>query len=127
MSQRGMICMLVFLSLRAASLQAQEIPPLELPDPVQEFAQVLQFDTPTRIEGRLLTLDAYDDAIWIEWTQWFQHNRWVHVKIETQLLVYPKDPDMMKLFRALKRGTSLRMTIQKGQDGKRRVLELDGT
>jgi len=127
MNQRGMICTLVFLSLQAASLQAQEIPPLEMPDAVQEFAQVLQFESPTRIEGRLLTLDAYDDAIWVEWTRWFQHNRWVHVKTETQLLVYPKDSDMMQLFRALKRGTSLRMTIQKGQDGKRRVLELDGT
>ena len=128
MSQRGMIFITVVLLLSGgAPGAAQEIPPLEIPDPAQEFAQILQFDSPTRIEGRLLTLDTYDEAIWLEWTHWFKGDRWVQVKNEAQLLVYPRDAGMMQLFRALKRGTPIRMTIQKDQEGKRRVIELDAT
>ena len=128
MSQRSTMFMtLAFLLWQVHPLQAQEIPPLEIPDPLQEFVQVLRFDAPTRIEGHLLTFDTYDDAIWIQWTQWFQNDRWVPVKNEAQLLLYPRDAAMMQLFRALKRGAPLRMTIQKDKDGKRRVIELEGT
>lgn len=128
MNQRGMIFMaFVLLLSQGFLLQAQEIPPLEIPDPLQEFAQVLQFNSPTRIEGRLLTFDTYDDAIWIQWTHWFKEDRWVPVKSDAQLLVYPRNAGMMQMFRAMKRGASIRMTIQKDRDGKRRVLELDGT
>ena len=74
-----------------------------------------------------MTLDTYDEAIWIEWTHWFKGDRWIQLKNDAQLLVYPKDAGMMQLFRTLKRGTSIRMTIQKDRDGKRRVIELDTT
>lgn len=106
---------------------AQEIPPLAPPDPVEEFAEGLAFDAPTRIEGRLVTFDTYDQAIWIQWTHLFQGGRWVAVKTETQLLVYPRDEAMMQFFRALDKGAALRMTVQRDRHGKRRVIELDGT
>lgn len=107
--------------------QAQEIPPPEVPDPVVDFARVLQFDSPTRIEGRLLNFDTYDDAIWIEWTHWFQNGRWIPVKNDAQLLLYPRDTDMLQWFRGLKLGTSIRMIVRTDEDGKRRVVDLDET
>jgi len=98
-----------------------------MPEPLADFAQLLQFNTPTRIEGRLLTFDTYDDAIWVELTHWFQDGGWVVVKNEAHLLLYPRDADMMRWFRAMKTGTPIRMTVRKDEHGKRRVIELDGT
>jgi hypothetical protein len=128
MSHRGRILIgLVFLLAVLSAGYAQEIPPLAPPDPVEDFAEGLAFDAPTRIEGRLLTFDTYDPAIWIQWTHLFQGGRWLAVKTETQLLVYPRDEAMMRFFRALEKGTALRMTVQRDGDGKRRVIELDST
>lgn len=105
---------------------SQEAPPTEIPDPLDEMAQETVFESPTRIEGRILTFDAYDEAIWIEWTRVHNGVRWLYPPQGTQLLIYPRDKAMMEFFRALQPGAMLSMTIQKGRDGKRRVLELEG-
>jgi hypothetical protein len=105
----------------------QEPPPTDIPHPLDEMAQETVFESPTRIEGRLLTFDTYDEAIWIEWTRVHNGVRWLYPPQGTQLLIYPRDMAMMDFFRALQPGAVLGMTIQKGQDGKRRVLELEGT
>jgi len=107
--------------------QTQEIPPLEVPNPISDFARVMQFDSATRIEGRLLNFDAYDEGIWIEWTHWFRDGRWVPVKNDAQILLYPKNADMLQWFRSLKLGTSIRMIVRRDEDGKRRIIDLDET
>jgi hypothetical protein len=108
-------------------LSAQEAPPSELPRAFEPTVEQMQFETPTRITGRLLSLDPYDEAIWIQWTQRYEGDRWLPVSTGMQFVIYPRDAGMMEFFRALKPGAPLRMTIQKDKDGKRRVLELDGT
>ena len=86
----------------------------------------LRFETPTRIEGRMLLPDTYDDAIWLRLTRVFEEGRWAEVIHSVQLLVYARDADMMKFLRKLPPETVLRMTIQADEAGKRRILELEG-
>lgn len=117
----------LMLLISSESGHAQEVPPSELPGAFDVLIEQMQFYTPTRIEGRLLTLDTYDNAIWIEWIQFYNGRRWLLVPPEVQFIVYPRDPGMMEFFRTLKPGTILRMTIQSDHDGKRRILELEGT
>lgn len=121
--------------LRVALLLALVLPPLLFaqealpPDssrPFDAIVEQMQFDAPTKIAGLLLTFDTYDQAIWLRWTHVYDRGRWLPVPTEMEFIVYPRDAGMMEFFRALKPGTALRMTIQKGQDGKRRVLELEG-
>ncbi len=95
------------------------------PDILGAMARQLRFEVPTRIVGRLLTLDAYDPAVWIEWTQMELDGRWLPAPPETNLLIYPKDEAMFRFFKSLGRGTEIRMTVETGPDGKRRVLALD--
>src|SRR5918996_3429090 len=100
----------LLLCLPAA--HAQEPPPVDLPDEVTAIIQQMQFDRATRIAGRLLSFDTYDDAIRLEWTEVYSGRRWVLVPAEMRFIVYPRDPGMMDFFRRLKPGTLLRMTIQ---------------
>src|SRR5437763_16458551 len=122
-----MLLLLALVLFIAEPGLAQEIPPLDLPEVFDTLSQQMLFDTPTRIEGRLLSFDTYDDAIWIEWTQFYNGTRWLPVPPEMQFIVYPRTAGMMEFFRVLKPGTLIRMTIQSERDGKRRVLELEGT
>ncbi len=110
----------------APAASVQEAPPVEIPDELDALARQMTFDQPTRVAGRLLSFDPYDEAIWFEWTHFFTGRRWLPVPTEMQFLVYPRDATMMGFFRRLKPGALLRMTVQTGADGKRRVLELDG-
>jgi hypothetical protein len=119
------ICLILWLHPPAAT--GQPAPSLEVPDEIQAMAREMQFDSPTRIGGRVLMLDTYDEAIWLEWTEVFAAGRWHPVASDRQFIVYPRTPAMMEFFRRLKPGAVLRMTVQTGQDGKRRVIELEGT
>ncbi len=123
----GTLLLPMLMLLLAQPVRAQDSPPSELPGAFDAIVQQMRFDTPTRIAGRLLTFDPYDEAIWILWTHVYSGGRWLPVQTEMQFLVYPRDAGMMEFFRALKPGAALRMTIQKDKDGKRRVIELDGT
>jgi hypothetical protein len=105
----------------------QEVFPPELPGAFDAAIRQMQFDTPTQIVGRLVTFDAYDDAIWIEWTQLYNGGRWLPVPPGMQFVVYPRDAGMMDFFRRLQPGAILHMTIRSDREGKRRVLELEGT
>lgn len=106
-------------------LLAQEALPPDGSRPFDPIVEQMQFDAPTRIAGRLLTLDAYDEAIWVRWTHRYDRGRWLPMPSEMEFIVYPRDAEMMAWFRTLNPGAALRMTVQKGQDGKRRVIELD--
>jgi hypothetical protein len=86
----------------------------------------MRFDHATRIEGRVLYLDTYDDALWIEWTAVHDGKRWHSIPDQRQFVIYPANAEMMKTFKALPKGTILRMTVQRDTDGKRRVLFLEG-
>jgi hypothetical protein len=107
--------------------RAQEIPPPDDPDELTAISQLMEFTTPTRITGRLLAFDTYDDAMWIEWTEVFSGDRWMVIPFEMRFIVYPREPGMMEYFRRLTPGTVLRFTIQTDDNGKRRVLEMEGT
>ncbi len=100
-------------------------PPGQQPAELDSIIQQMKFDKPTRIVGRLKSLDGYDDAIWIDWTHVHDGARWRSVRNEMMFKVLPRDEGMMKLFRALKLGTSIHMTVQVDADGNRRVLSLD--
>ena len=86
-----------------------------------------KFDKPTRIVGRLRSIDGYEDAIWIDWTHVHDGTRWRDLRNQDEMMfkVLPRDPGMMDFFRKLKLGTSLHLTVQMDADGNRRVLSLD--
>ena len=87
----------------------------------------IQIQLATRIEGRLVTYDAYDEAIWVDYTRYYDGLSWHPVPYEAQLQVYARDPAMMEFFRSLPKGTILRMTIVIDEEGRRRVVALEGT
>lgn len=89
--------------------------------------QQMKFEKPTRIVGRLKSLDGYEDAIWIDWTHMHDGNRWREIRNEMMFKLLPRDSGMMEFFKKLTPGTSLHMTIQMDPEGNRRVLELEGT
>ena len=122
-------CVLFFLLICTLAL-AQEgggpaFPPGQQPAELDSIIQQMKFEKPTRIAGRLKSLDGYEDAIWIEWTHVHDGARWRPVMNEMMFKVLPRDEGMMKLFRALKLGTSIHLTVQIDADGNRRVLSLD--
>jgi len=122
-------CVLFFLLICTLAL-AQEgggpaFPPGQQPAELDSIIQQMKFEKPTRIVGRLKSLDGYEDAIWIEWTHVHDGARWRPVLNEMMFKVLPRDEGMMKLFRALKLGTSIHLTVQIDADGNRRVLSLD--
>jgi hypothetical protein len=119
--------LLVLLPFRSDAQDPGPIPPADLPPEIKIPIEQMRFDQPTRIEGRVLYPDTYDDALWIEWTAVHDSGRWLPVPPERQFVVYPANADMMAFFKALPKGTVLRMTVQRDQEGKRRVLFLDGT
>ena len=121
---------LLVLSLSGSPALAQETPPIppgEQPREFDEIIQQMKFEKPTRIVGRLQSFDGYEDALWIVWTHVHDGSRWRPVMNDMMFKVIPRDAGMMDLFRALKLGTSLHMTVQMDADGNRRVLELEGT
>lgn len=87
----------------------------------------IQIQVATRIEGRLLNVDPYDDAIWVEYTRFYDGRRWRLVPFESRLQLYARDGEMMTFFRSLPKGTMLRVTVFIGEDGKRRVVAMEGT
>ena len=122
-------CVLFFLLICTLAL-AQEgggpaFPPGQQPAELDSIIQQMKFEKPTRIVGRLKSLDGYEDAIWIEWTHVHDGARWRPVMNEIMFKVLPRDEGMMKLFRALKLGISIHLTVQIDADGNRRVLSLD--
>ncbi|MDO8545915.1 MAG: hypothetical protein Q7R68_01010, partial [Nitrospirales bacterium] len=100
-------------------------PPGQQPAELDSIIQQMKFEKPTRIVGRLKSLDGYEDAIWIEWTHVHDGTRWRPVRNEMMFKVLPRNEGMMKLFRALKLGLSIHLTVQIDADGNRRVLSLD--
>ena len=122
---------IAFSLLLAGSLAlAQEgggpaFPPGQQPAELDSIIQQMKFEKPTRIVGRLKSLDGYEDAIWIEWTHVHDGARWRSVLNEMMFKVLPRDEGMMKLFRALKLGALIHLTVQIDADGNRRVLSLD--
>jgi len=122
---------IAFSLLLAGSLAlAQEgggpaFPPGQQPAELDSIIQQMKFEKPTRIVGRLKSLDGYEDAIWIDWTHVHDGSRWRPVMNEMMFKVLPRDEGMMKLFRALKLGISIHLTVQMDADGNRRVLSLD--
>jgi hypothetical protein len=121
-----LVGLLVLLPFLGATPDPEPIPPADLPPEIRIPIEQMKFDRPTRIEGRVLYLDTYDDALWIEWTAVHDGGRWLPVPDERQFVVYPANSEMMATFKALPKGTVLRMTIQRDKDGKRRVLFLEG-
>ena len=87
----------------------------------------IQIQVATRIEGRLLSVDPYDEAIWVQYTRFYDGRSWRLVPIEAQLQRYARDAGMMSFLRSLPQGTMLRMTVFIGDDGKRRIVALEGT
>jgi hypothetical protein len=127
---RRMLLGLLAVFLTGSIALAQEASPFPPEAPATGFdalVQQMKFEKPTRIVGRLLAFDTYDDAVWIEWTHRHDGSRWSPVGGEMQFVVYPRDPGMMAFFKKLKLGTTLHMTVQMDADGNRRVLELEGT
>jgi hypothetical protein len=103
----------------------QEPLPPELQAPFNAIIQEMRFEKPTKIMGRLVAMDAYEKAIWIEWTYRHDGSRWIPLEAGRQFKVFPRNDGMMQYFRALKLGANLRLLIQADEDGNRRVLEID--
>ncbi len=118
---------LVTASVVLAQEGAPPVPPGQQPAELESVIQQMKFEKPTRIVGRLRSLDGYEDAIWIDWTHVHDGSQWRDLRNQREMMfkVLPRDEGMMKLFRALKLGTSLHLTVQMDADGNRRVLSLD--
>ncbi|MGH7254330.1 MAG: hypothetical protein ACREI3_01005, partial [Nitrospirales bacterium] len=104
---------------------AQPSLPPDMPDAFDPIVKGMQFDEPTRIAGRLLSIDPYEEALWIEWTHQHERGQWLPVPFEITLRLYPRDAEMMAWMRGLERGASLRVVVQRDETGKRRILRLD--
>ena len=120
----------VFLSLLVLAsvgspVLSQNLPPADLPPELAGPIRQMRFETPTRIEGHVLYLDTYDDAIWIEWDKIFTNGSWMVVPEGRQFVVYPRDAAMMALFKTFPAGSTLRVIVQRGEDGKVRALSFD--
>ncbi|TLY35162.1 MAG: hypothetical protein E6K60_11350 [Nitrospirae bacterium] len=116
----------MFLLVAVSSVPAQEdlaVPPGMFDAQIQQ----MKFDQPTRIVGKLIGLDGYEDAVWIEWTHRYDGKRWQRLLNDMQFKVLPRDPGMMEFFKQLKPGAVLHLTVQMDEEGNRQVLELDGT
>jgi hypothetical protein len=122
---RSLLLLLSFILCTGNFAVAQEVP--APPGFFDDIIQQMKFEKPTRIVGRFRSLDTYEDAIWIDWTHVNDGVRWRPVSREMMFKVLPRDAGMMDFFRMLKPGTSLHMTVQQEQDGKRYILELEGT
>ena len=121
---------LLALCLVTTTAFAQEdsgpaFPPGQQPAEFDRMIQQMKFEKPTRIVGRLQSLDGYEDAIWIVWTHMYDGSRWRPVVNDMMVKVLPRDAGMMDLFKKLKLGTSIHLTVQMDADNNRRVLSLD--
>lgn len=116
---------MVIAAAVVAPTWSQEPPSGDLPPDFETPLWEMRFEAPTRIAGRVLYLDTYDPAVWIEWEKVFAHGSWHSVPEGRQFILYPRDEDMMALFKSLPRGSELRVLVQRGNDGKVRVLSLD--
>jgi hypothetical protein len=105
--------------------EPMEVVPPELQAPFQSIIQEMRFEKPTRITARFMTIDPYEDAVWVEWTSRYNGTNWIPVPGRRQFKVLPRNGDMMNYLRGLKPGTDLKMTVQVDGDGNRRVLQLD--
>ena len=117
----GLLIVVPVPGLAQEPLQPGDLPP-EIDVPITQ----MRFDHATRIEGRVLYPDTYDDAIWIEWLQVHDGKRWHTISDQRQFVVYPANPEMFATLKALPKGTVIRMTVQRDKDGKRRILFLEG-
>ena len=118
--------LLMLLPFRGGAQEPGPIPPGELPPEIEIPITQMRFDHATRIEGRVLYLDTYDDALWIEWLRVHDGRQWHAISDQRQFIVYPANAEMFATFKALPKGTVIRMTVQRDRDGKRRVLFLEG-
>jgi len=100
-------------------------PPGEQPAGFDEIIKQMKFEKPTRIVGRVRSVDGYEDALWIDWTHVHDGARWREVRNEMMFKVLPRDAGMMDFFRKLTPGTSIHLTVQMDADRNRRVLSLD--
>jgi hypothetical protein len=105
----------------------EPLQPGDLPPEIEVPITQMRFDHATRIEGRMLYPDTYDEAIWIQWLRVHDGKRWHNISDDRQFVVYPADAGMWPTLKAFPKGTIIRMTIQRDRDGKRRVLFLEGT
>ena len=129
---KNFIAGIIPLLLAGSLALAQEgggpaFPPGQQPAEFESVIQKMKFEKPTRIVGRLRSIDGYEDAIWIDWTHVHDGSRWRDLRNQDEMMfkVFPRDAGMMDFFKKLKLGTSLHLTVQMDADGNRRVLSLD--
>ena len=113
------------LAVYATLAAGQALPPADLPPEIRIPLQEMTFEEATMIEGRVLYLDTYDEALWIEWTRVQEAAGWRDVPGQRQFMVYPRDPSMMGILKRLPRDTVIRLRVQRASDGKRMILALD--
>jgi hypothetical protein len=126
----GVACAFTLLLAGATAFAQEEgpaFPPGQQPTEFESVIQQMKFEKPTRIVGRLRSIDGYEDAIWIDWTHVHDGSGWRDLRNQREMMfkVLPRDAGMMDFFRKLKPGTSLHLTVQMDADGNRRVLSLD--
>ncbi len=104
---------------------AQGLPPADVPDEFRIPIEEMTFEQPTTIEARVLYLDTYDEALWVEWLQVQEKTGWRRVPDQRQFILYPRDAGMLAALKGLPKGTVIRLHVQRGPGGKRMILDLD--
>ncbi len=103
----------------------QGLPPADVPDEFRIPIEEMTFEQPTSIEARVLYLDTYDEALWVEWLQVLEKNGWRRVADQRQFILYPRDAAMLATLKRLPKDTVLRLRVQRGPGGKRMILTLE--
>ncbi|GKS60374.1 hypothetical protein YTPLAS18_39010 [Nitrospira sp.] len=122
---RRLFVVVVCLTVHTPLVGGQGLPPADLPPDIRIPIQEMAFEEPTTIEGRVLYLDTYDEALWVEWTRVQDSSGWRAVPGQRQFVLYPKDPAIMDILKRLPKESVIRLRIQREQGGKRMILALD--
>jgi len=120
-----------FATLAASSASAQIQPAQEVLPPDQLFfdsaIQLLDFTSPTTIQGRLRLVDPAEQTIWLDWDRRLEDQSpgpkvWRRLEGDFMLLVYARNTGQFDALKGLAPGTRLELVIQSNEKGHRIIL-----
>ena len=120
-----------FATLAASSASAQIQPAQEVLPPDQLFfdsaTQLLDFTSPTTIQGRLRLVDPAEQTIWLDWDRRLEDQSpgpkvWRRLEGDFMLLVYARNTGQFDALKGLAPGTRLELVIQSNEKGHRIIL-----
>ena len=132
LSQAPPSCVWIWFATLAASFASAQIQPSqEVLPPDQLFfdsaIQLLDFTSPTTIQGRLRLVDPAEQTIWLDWDRRLEDQSpgpkvWRRLEGDFMLLVYARNTGQFDALKGLAPGTRLELVIQSNEKGHRIIL-----